>query len=222
MTDEKPREMYLWSGTLSVFSAKVRIAAREKGVTLEIRDLPWTRARQWGDKPAALLAVSPRGEVPVLVDGDLAVFDSTIINEYLEERLPGTSLMPSDAAGRAKCRMWEELADDMLARALPVLVREVYLKPQGAPRDETALADARAAAARYHRRLEEALGGQDYLCRAFSLADIGNFLAVAFCRTLGAPPDDGLAHLAAWFQRVAERPVVKDEFDTITRASAAA
>jgi glutathione S-transferase len=213
--------MYLWSGTLSVFSAKVRIAAREKGLALETREVPWTRATQW-TKPDALLAVSPRGQVPVLVDDELAVFDSTVINEYLEDRFPERPLLPADPAGKARCRMWEELGDDLLTRALPVLVRENFLKPQGAARDEAAVAEALAVAAAHHRRLDEALAEQDYLCGAYSLADIGNFLAVAFCRTLGAPPDDTLEHLGAWFQRVYERPVVKAEFDAITAAAAAA
>ena len=213
--------MYLWSGTLSVFSAKVRIAAREKNLPLEIREVTWSRARLW-DKPEALLAVSPRGQVPVLMDGELAVFDSTIINEYLEERFPELPLMPADTAGRARCRMWEELGDDMLGRAMPVLVREIYLKAPGAPRDEAAVAAALEVVSTHHGRLEEALEGQDFLCGAYSLADIGNFLAVAFCHTLGAPPDGALANLAAWYRRVAERPVVKEEFDAIVAAAAAA
>jgi glutathione S-transferase len=214
--------MYLWSGTLSVFSAKVRIAVREKNLPVEIREVTWTRARLWGDKPEALLAVSPRGQVPVLVDDEVAVFDSTIINEYLEERFPEPPLMPADTTGRARCRMWEELADDMLGRAMPVLVREIYVKPEGAARDEAALAAALKIVSAHHARLEQALVGADFLCGAYSLADIGNFLAVAFCSTLGAPPDDKLINLAAWYRRVAERPVVKHEIDAVIAAASAA
>ncbi|MDA1075122.1 MAG: glutathione S-transferase N-terminal domain-containing protein [Proteobacteria bacterium] len=68
--------MYLWSGTLSPFSAKVRIVLAEKGLPIEIREVPWSRQNKWHPKPKAFLDVSPRGEVPVLVDGGLAVFDS--------------------------------------------------------------------------------------------------------------------------------------------------
>ncbi len=214
--------MQLWSGTLSVFSAKVRIAAAEKGVSLDIRELPWTRAAGWGEKPAALLAVSPRGEVPVLVDGDLAVFDSTVINEYLEERCPAMALLPAEPQARARCRMWEELADDVLARALPVLVSEVYLKPGGEARDEPALAAALAAVNGHYQRLDDALSGTGHLCGGFSLADIANFLAVAFCQSMGAGIGEGQAALGAWFARVLERPAVKSEFDAILAASAAA
>lgn len=214
--------MELWSGTLSVFSAKVRIAAREKGLPFEIHELTWTKVAKWGDKPEALCAVSPRAQVPVLVDGDLAVFDSTIINEYLEEHFPQRPLLPADDAGRARCRMWEELADDLLAQALPVLVSEVYLKPDGHGRDVPAVTRAQTACAAHYRRLDDALADADYLCGAYSLADIGNFLAVAFCQTLGAPLGGGLPNLGAWFQRVRERPVVGAEFDAILTAAAAA
>lgn len=56
-------------------------------------------------------AASPRGEVPALVDGDLALFDSTVILEYVEERWPHPALLPPDPAGRARARMTEEVCD---------------------------------------------------------------------------------------------------------------
>lgn len=213
--------MYLWSGTLSVFSAKVRIAAKEKGLALELRELPWSRTVGW-TKPADFLAVSPRGQVPVLVDGDLAVFDSTTITQYLEERYPEPALMPADPAARARCRMWEDLADDLLAQALPVLVRENFLKRDPATRDTSALDPAVTAIAAHHRRLDEALRAQDYLCGTYGLADIANFLLVAFGNTLGTPPDPGLAALGGWVERIGGRPAVKTELDAITQAAAAA
>jgi glutathione S-transferase len=61
-----------------------------------------------------LLAVSPRGEVPALVDGDAVVYDSTLICEYLEERHPTPALLPSDAAGRVRVRALERWADMQL------------------------------------------------------------------------------------------------------------
>lgn len=214
--------MYLWSGTLSVFSAKVRIAAREKGLDLEIRELPWTRAAAWGEKPAELLAANPRGQVPVLMDGELAVFDSTVINEYLEERCPDVPLLPAGAGERATCRMWEALGDDLLSGPLPVLVKELFMKPESGDRDQAALAAAQASVAAHYDRLEAALADRPYLCGDFSLADIGNFLGVAFCSTLGAGPDASRAGLNAWFERIQARPGVRAELDLVTEAAAAA
>src|SRR5206468_1724482 len=78
----------------------------EKGVTFESRlpDLV-------GGSDAEFTALNPRREVPTLIDGDTAVFDSTIILEYIEERWPTPALLPVGAAERARVRMLEELCD---------------------------------------------------------------------------------------------------------------
>ena len=90
--------MQLWSGVLSPFSAKVRVVLAEKGLSAEILEVPWSRKTLWGPKPAEFLAVSPLGKVPVLLDGDLAIYDSTVIDEYLEEQYPELPLMPAEPA----------------------------------------------------------------------------------------------------------------------------
>jgi glutathione S-transferase len=92
--------MQLWSGTLSTFSTKVRIACGEKGIAVTIRELPWSRQSSFA-KSAEFMALSPRGEVPVLVDGDLVLYDSTVINEYLEEKYPEPRLLPRTPVSRA-------------------------------------------------------------------------------------------------------------------------
>src|SRR5215472_9694413 len=96
----------LYEHPLSPYAQKVKIALREKGVAFEPRipDL-----FTGGD--AAFRAANPRLEVPALVDGDTAVFDSTIILEYLEDRWPDPPLLPTGAAMRARVRMLEELCD---------------------------------------------------------------------------------------------------------------
>jgi glutathione S-transferase len=95
--------MKLWSGLLSPFSAKVRIVLAEKDLPVEIMPIPWSRQTLWGPKPSEFVAVSPRGQVPVLIDGDVVVYDSTVICEYLEDRYPSPPLSspPTPPAGRA-------------------------------------------------------------------------------------------------------------------------
>jgi glutathione S-transferase len=220
-TNQEAIPMYLWSGTFSVFSVKVRIVAKEKDLPLELRELPWSRSAGWS-KSDAFLAASPRGQVPVLVDGDLTVFDSTTIDEYLEERYPRPPLMPAEPEARARCRMWEDLADEQLTQTIPVLVRENFLKADPAARDTAALDAALTALAAHHRRLEETLRGQHYLCGSYGLADIANFVLVAVGRMLGAAPDAGLTGVAAWLERVGARPAVHSELDAFARAAAAA
>lgn len=212
--------MKLWSGVLSPFSAKVRIALAEKGLPFEILEIPWSRQTLWGPKPEEFLAVSPRGQVPALVDGELGVFDSTIIVEYLEDRYPAPPLMPKDAADRARCRMWEELADAALAGAVVTLIRERFLKPDPAAGDREAIAAAEAALCTLHTRLDTHLGTAGHLCGDFTVADIAVFLAVGFGAALGVPADPALEKLGAWFGRVHARPAVGSEYDAMmTRAA---
>lgn len=212
--------MKLWSGTLSPFSAKVRIALGEKGIDVELAEVPWSRANLWGPKPAEFLEASPRGEVPALVDGDLAIFDSTIICEYLEETHPTPALMPADPSGKAECRMWEEMADHMLASRITTLIREVFMKPDGTDRDATAVDHALTDFRGYHQALERRLSESDYLCGDYGIADIATFICLGFAQTFGAALDDFPA-LQHWLGAVQARPVVKREFDAIMAAAAA-
>ena len=96
----------LYEHPLSPFAQKVKIALREKGVEFEPR-IPDLFT---GGDPA-FNAANPRREVPALIDGELAVFDSTIILEYIEDRWPKPPLLPGTAAARARVRMLEELCD---------------------------------------------------------------------------------------------------------------
>src|SRR5215813_13855713 len=97
--------MKLYSGPLSLFSRKVEIALGEKGLAFEREMVPFTQAKGYSPKQPAVLAANPKAQVPVLVDGDLTLFDSTVIAEYLEEAYPDHPLFPRDAKARARCRL---------------------------------------------------------------------------------------------------------------------
>jgi glutathione S-transferase len=213
--------MKLWSGTLSPFSAKVRIALAEKGLQAEIVEIPWSRASLWGPKPQAFLDVSPRGEVPVLEDQGLAIVDSTVINEYLEDAYPVVPLMPADPQGRAACRMWEDRADYFMATHISTLIAEVFMKPNGEGRDEGAVADAMAAFSGYLDGLDARLVGEDHLCGEYSLADIATWLCLTFGQTLGVDLGDR-SGLQAWYVRISERPAVQAELALVMGAASAA
>ncbi len=213
--------MKLWSGTLSPFSTKVRIALAEKHLQSEIAEIPWSRATLWGPKPAAFLAVSPKGEVPVLEEAGVGIVDSTVINEYLEEAYPRVPLMPTEPLARAECRMWEDMADHFMASHLTVLIREVFMKPDGLNRDETAVKDTLSAYERYLAALERKLSTAEHLCGAFSFADIATWIGLAFARTLGVSLEDTPA-IRAWYDRLAARPAFATEFEQIVAAAAAA
>ena len=214
--------MQLWSGVLSPFSAKVRIALAEKGLDYEVLEVPWSRETLWGPKPPEFLAVSPRGEVPVLLDGELSLYDSTVIGEYLEERYPEPPLMPGDPLERARCRQLEDEADEAMKLHVTPLVRELFTRRDAPERDAAAVAAGSEGVRRYYAGLEKRLAGREYLCGAFGLADVAAFMVLAFASAMGVAPGDEHARLRAWFERVRGRPSVAAEFEAMTRAAASA
>src|SRR5215470_12854085 len=139
--------MKLYYSPLSVYSAKPRIAMFEKGIAHETRLVNWTPATGW-IKPDELPRLNPKLQIPVLVDGDAIVPDSTIIMEYLDERFPKTPLFPTGTAERARCRVLEDMGDMLIAPNQGVLVREVFLKPDPSTRDAAAVSQTTAELAR--------------------------------------------------------------------------
>src|SRR5262245_30912424 len=106
--------MKLYSGPLSLFSRKVEIALTEKGLAFEREMVTCTQERGYQPKHPNVLNANPKGQVPVLIDGDLALFDSTLILEYLEDAYPTPPLLPVAPKERARCRMIELYADEVL------------------------------------------------------------------------------------------------------------
>lgn len=214
--------MELWSGHLSPFSAKVRIALAEKDLRYLVREVPWSRKALWGPKPAEFLAVSPRGQVPVLLDGEVAIHDSTVIVEYLEDRYPTPPLFPRDAAGRARCRLLEDEADLAMAQEVTPLVQEVFTKTDDATRDLARIAAATEALQRRFAALERELDGREYLCGSFTIADVATFMTVSFASTLGVAPGAEHPRVVAWLERMRARPSVGGELAGMMAAAAAA
>ncbi|MEM7412946.1 MAG: glutathione S-transferase family protein [Myxococcota bacterium] len=214
--------MELWSGILSPFSAKVRIALAEKQLAYTHREIPWTRKNRWGPKPEAFRALSPRGEVPVLALEGLAVVDSTVILEYLEEAHPDVPLYPKGPRERAEARMWEDMGDHFCKEHLTVLIREVFLDADADGRDAAAQEAALAAYRGFHAHLDRTLANRAFLCSDFGVADVSVYVSLGFAASLGAGFDPALSHLADWAGRVASRPAVAHEFEAIAKAAAAA
>ena len=106
--------MKLYSGPLSLFTAKVRIALGEKRLDYERIEVGWSFEHRYRPHHPEVAALNPKGEVPVLVDGDCVVYDSTLILEYLDDRYPELPLRPAEPSGRARCRQLEAAADELL------------------------------------------------------------------------------------------------------------
>jgi glutathione S-transferase len=203
--------MKLYSGPLSLFTAKVRIALDEKGIPYEKISVPFSRGAGYQPKHPEVLAVNPKAQVPVLVDEGLALYDSTIILEYLEDRYPTPPLYPRDVRARARCRQLEAAADEIFFPAVLDLILEVFYKPDPATRDAARVAAANDRIAGVYAGLDRELAGQTHLCDAFTVADIGYFLTTNFAASLGAPPQESHRNVGAWLERVGERPSVRRE-----------
>lgn len=92
--------MVLYSGTTCPFSQRCRFVLFEKGMDFEIRDIDLY------NKPEDIAVMNPYGQVPILVERDLVLYESNIINEYIDERFPHPQLMPADPVMRARARLF--------------------------------------------------------------------------------------------------------------------
>jgi glutathione S-transferase len=211
--------MKLYSGPLSLFTGKVRIALDEKAIPYELVTVPFSRAAGYEPRHPEVVRLNPKRQVPVLVDDDLALYDSTIILEYLEDRYPTPALLPSDAAERARCRQLEAAADEILFPQVFELIREVFYKPDETTRDAARIAEARSAITAHYDGLERGLNGAAHLCGDFTMADIGYFLTITFATTLGAGLADTHPKLQAWYARLLGRPAVQTEMQRLLSAS---
>src|SRR5579863_5820976 len=199
--------MKIFSGPLSMFGAKVEIAAREKAIPFELVMVPFDPARGYEPKHPDVLRINPKRQVPILIndgltDGDLALFDSTQIFEYLEDLKPQPALWPRDVTARARARQLEHRSDEVY---FPHIIRLMGLEDRP---DDPAAATAREGAARYYREMEETLGTRDYLAGDYSFADIAFYMAQLFGARKGAPMTAETPALLAWRARMTARPAV--------------
>jgi glutathione S-transferase len=178
------------------YCARVRIVLAEKAVPYD------TVAIDLANRPAWLYEKNALGKVPVLEEDGLCVPESAVIMELLEERFPEPPLLPVEPAERALARLAVWRFDDDFAR-------DYYAARRG---DDGADERFSARLAALDARLAESpfLAG-----RSYGLADIAWFpwlpRAGAY---LGTPLND-YAAIAAWLDRLAERPAVKAELDTV-------
>ncbi len=205
--------MLLYEHPLSSYAQKIKIALREKGVAVTA-ELPETFGTGRSDGPFA--KANPRAEVPVLVDGEVSIFESTVILEDIEERWPEPPLLPRDPAAR----MTEEVCDSQ-SEAVDWGFGEIpwFRRAAGALADHLR---AEAAAQTWvlqdwlTGRLGEAawFGGE-----RFGWADAAAAPMVNRSVHDGLGPAEG-SPLARWHARLRERPSVVETFREFDAAAA--
>src|SRR2546427_10041609 len=104
------------------FCQKVRVMLAEKDLEYE---KIFVDLRKQEQKSPDFLRLNPYGKVPVLIDDEEVVYDSTIINEYLEDEYPHPPLLPAQSGERARVRMFEDFADNSFTAQGNLLVAEL-------------------------------------------------------------------------------------------------
>jgi glutathione S-transferase len=196
-----------------MFGAKVEIAAREKGLDFELQMVPFSQRQGYSPKNPEVLRINPKRQVPVWVDGDVELYDSTQIFEYLEHRWPAPPLWPSSPAERARARLLEHAADEVF---FPHVIRLMGLRASPDPVDAPEWIQAGDGIRAYYDRMERVLEGSQFVAGTeYSYADIAFYMAQFFAARHTVPMTAAHGNLRDWRARIAARPAVRPVIDAM-------
>ncbi len=169
----------------------------EKGIDFEVYEVDLR------NKSEEFLSVSPYGKVPVLAVNGTSLYESNIVNEYLDEVYESPKLMPENPEERALVRSWMAFADDYF---FPFIFG-VHMGPQRGFSEEQ-IQEAKEKLNDALSRLEHQLEGRQYLMGEYTLADIahaGNFHRLRGLAESGDIPLHKYPNVMAWMERVESR-----------------
>jgi glutathione S-transferase/RNA polymerase-associated protein len=208
----------LYDHPLSPYAQKVRIALREKGQAFRT---PLPGGLGAGGAVGEFAAANPRAEVPTLIDGDMRIFDSTIILEYIEDKWPSPPLLPSSPGERARVRMIEEVMDTHYEAINWGLGEINWFRRAEGDLAETLKAKAAEQTQNYLAWLEKQLGGREWFNgAAFGWGDLSVVPYVAASAGMGFRAPEG-SKVAAWLGRVLQRPSVSESVNEARNFSTA-
>lgn len=203
---------YPWGTLRSTNASKVKVILEEKGLAYRMERL---RPGDLWKKPESILAKHPLGKVPYLeTEEDGVIIDSTVINEYLDDKYPDISLRPAGAINLARMRMLENFGDEaFLVGDLPKIWMPIWSKPED--RNAEVMEEGRQALRnRGLPYIEKELAGRAYLCDEFSLAD-APFMAVAMVLEVDGMDLSQFPNAAAYLDRLRAR----DSYQSISPQS---
>jgi len=202
---------------LSPYAQKIKMMLLEKAIPFDVEypDVDAADARQ--------RMRNPRAEVPVLIEGELSVFQSSVIAEFIEDNWSTPALRPAAPSERARVRMLQEICDTTYD-AVNWGVSEITIFKRAT--DELAdaiLARARAQVQQLNARLERELAKRAWFNGdRFGFGDIAVYPFVNGAASLGNKPADG-SKLQAWLKTMRARPsaqrVKQDILDTLAQFS---
>lgn len=188
----------------SPYCQKVRLVLAEKDLSYEKVFVDLMKNEQ---KAPDFLRLNPYGKVPVLMDDGEAIYDSTVVNEYLEDEYPHPPLMPADSGERARVRMYEDFADNSFTAQGGLLAAE--LRKPAEQVDQDRVQRYRTDLVRVLEFLEQRLDGKEYIAGEFSLADLAFVPRLLQLPGLGVEIPTRLKNVLSWTERLKQRHSVR-------------
>jgi glutathione S-transferase len=182
---------------------RVKVVLVEKKLPYEIVPVDLRKKEQ---KKPDFLKLNPYGKVPVMIDGTTVLYESCIINEYLDEKYPDISLMPRDPAKKANIRI---LTDYGINHLDPYQNIRAEIAKDEKERNIEVLEAAKNELKNLLQRFEREIGDQPYLAGDFSLLDAAVIPRFLRMEGFGVLPDASLPRLGSWLQRMKQRPSVR-------------
>jgi glutathione S-transferase len=196
---------------LTLYDAMPSANSERVWMVLFEKDLPYERVtvnlRRKEQKEPEFLALNPYGKVPVLVDDGKVLFESCIINEYLEEKYPRTPLWPADPYLRGRGRVLVDYALQYLQE--PYWPLRVEMWKEAGKRDASIVDRQRKTLRELVRYFDDALAEHPFLIGDFSLADINVWPRFYRLEEYGVLPDPTLVRVNRWLERMKQRPSVR-------------
>jgi glutathione S-transferase len=183
---------------------RVKVVLAEKNLPYEIVPID---LRAQAQKTPEYLKMNPYGKVPVLTDDATVLYESLIINEYLEEKYPNPPLMPKDPAQKARARILVDFGMAHFDGPYQKLRMELTKEPKD--QNQQVIDGVKSDLKKLLQRLEDELGDQQYLLGDFSLVDADLLPRFTRLEGFGVLPDPSLPRLGKYMERMKARPSVK-------------
>ena len=191
-----------YSNDVCPFAYRVRLALAEKAIAYELHTIDLLNIPEW------YYEISPTGNVPLLKQGDEIVWESTIINEYIEESYPDIPLLPKSPVERAHARLWIDYCNTTFQPDYCGLIFEL---------DESKHESIRNTLYKSLKTIDEALEktapGPYWLGKQLSLVDLSYYPffehapVLSYYRQFDIPAEHKNIH--RWLSAMRNRPSVK-------------
>jgi glutathione S-transferase len=197
-------QIQIYSATVCPYAHRSRLTLLEKGVDFELIEIDLQ------NKPEGFTDISPYGKVPVIKHGEHRVWESAIINEYLDEVFPDPPLLPREPINRALARIWIDFANTRLVPAFSNVLRNPDSQTQKDAAEEL----------RHHLRFIETEGlaklsgdGSYWFGKSVSLVDLTYYPWFERWPVIehyrGIQLSSEFPHLNRWWEAMSQRNSVK-------------